>query len=73
MYIYLKFLKKNANIKGKRWKNREIFTVLLGKISFWNRWWGKNIFYFYIIQYTLYLREKYHFGIGGGAKISYFG
>ena len=31
-------MKKNANIKEKRWKNGgkgEIFTVLRGKISIW--------------------------------------
>ena len=40
------YSEKNANIRGKRWKNREkweIFTVLWGKISFLKRGGGKNI------------------------------
>ena len=45
--IYDDFLRKNANIRGKRWKNGrkgEIFTVLGRKnVNFEKRGWGKNI------------------------------
>ena len=48
--------RKNANLKGKWWKNGkkgEIFTVLGEKISFWKKGCGAEISYFeeiYIIQ-----------------------
>ena len=38
-------LRKNMNVRGKRWKNREVFPVLEGKMIILEKGVGKNILF----------------------------
>ena len=58
-YDYL--LRKNANIRGKRWKNgkKVKFSLYLGgKNHFEKRWWGKNILFWENIHPCAFLLVK---------------